>query len=144
MFKISFCVSILVKFSSPLKQICLFSCTYQKEESKAGIVEKRGVGLKYIWETLDWMKFNRFAYCRTQNSLSKSPLNLSMREAYRKQTVIPKCIHYGTIFPWVYSRCNTLWGMPIYIIAIIEKQIDRQVGTYIHTGNYRAIFKILL
>lgn len=38
MFKFSFCMSILVKFSSRSKQICLFLAIVQKEECKADII----------------------------------------------------------------------------------------------------------
>ena len=55
--------------------------------------------------------------------------------------VMPTLIHYGTILPWASCRWNTVWGKPIYIIAIIEKKIDRQLGRYIHIGDYRAIFQ---
>lgn len=42
MVKISFCLSILVKFSSQPKQICLFLAIFQKEECKADIIIEKG------------------------------------------------------------------------------------------------------
>lgn len=42
------CVSVLVKFISLLKQICLFLVLIQKEECKAGIIEKEKIEIKKL------------------------------------------------------------------------------------------------